>query len=140
LDIKELRELNGLGTNVIYPGDRLLVTGGSKPTGRESFYQVRRGDSLWSIARNYDISPEDIRIWNNLKNNTIHPGKSLRLMLANTSESMSESFYQVRRGDSLWSIARNYNISPEDIRRWNNLKNNTIHPGNKLLLKLARGG
>jgi len=140
LDIKKLRDLNGLASNVIYPGDRLLVTADSKPTGKESYYQVRSGDSLWTIARNHNVSPEDIMRWNNLKNNTIHPGTRLRLVVADTGESMSDSYYQVRSGDSLWSIARNYNISPEDIMRWNNLKNNTIHPGNRLLLKLARGG
>ena len=140
LEIKELRDLNGLATNVIYPGDRLLVTPDSKQAGKESYYQVRRGDSLWSIAGNYKVSPEDIRRWNNLKNNTIHPGNRLRLIVADTGESIPESYYQVRRGDSLWSIARNYNISPEDIRRWNNLKNNTIHPGNRLRLMVADTG
>ena len=140
LDIKELRKINGLASNNIYPGDRLLVAADSKPLGNEFYYQVRRGDSLWSIARSYNVSPEDIRRWNNLKNNVIHPGNHLRLIVAGTGDSLSGSYYQVRNGDSLWSIARNYNISPEDIRRWNNLKNNTIHPGNQLLLKLARGG
>ncbi|MFC1844484.1 LysM peptidoglycan-binding domain-containing protein [Thermodesulfobacteriota bacterium] len=140
LDIKELRKINGLATNVIFPGDRLLVAADSKPPGKESYYHVRRGDSLWSIARSYNLSPEDIRRWNDLKNNVIHPGNRLRLMVADTGETMPDSYYKVRRGDSLWSIARNYNLSPEDIKRWNNLKNNTIHPGNKLLLKLARGG
>jgi membrane-bound lytic murein transglycosylase D len=140
LDTKELRNLNGLATNVIYPGDRLLVNAAPKLTGKKSYYQIRRGDSLWSIARNYNVSPEDIRRWNNLKNNTIHPGNRLFLMVADTGESMADSYYQVRRGDSLWSIARNHNISPEDIKKWNNLENNTIHPGNRLLIKLARGG
>jgi membrane-bound lytic murein transglycosylase D len=140
LDFKELRQLNGLGTNVIYPGDRLLVTADSKPTGTEFYYQVRRGDSLWSIARNHNVSPEEIKSWNNLKNNTILPGNRLLIMLADTGESIVDSYYQVRSGDSLWSIARNHNVSPEEIKRWNNLKNNTIHPGNRLLLKLARGG
>ena len=82
LDSKELRQLNGLGTNVIYPGDRLLVTADSKPTGTEFYYQVRRGDSLWSIARNHNILPEEIKSWNNLKNNTIHPGNRLLIKLA----------------------------------------------------------
>jgi membrane-bound lytic murein transglycosylase D len=140
LDIKKLRKINGLASNVIYPGDRLLLAADSKPPGKESYYHVRSGDSLWSIARSYNISPNDIMRWNNLKNNVIHPGNRLRLEVADTGGSMSDSYYQVRSGDSLWSIARNYNITPEDIKRWNNLKDNTIHPGNRLLLKLARGG
>ena len=140
LDSKELRRFNGLATNVIHPGDRLMVTADLKPTGAESYYQVRNGDSLWSIARNHNVSPEDIRRWNNLKNNTIHPGNSLLLKLTDTGEPILDNYYRVRNGDSLWGIARNHNVSPEDIKRWNNLKNNTIHPGNRLLLKLADTG
>jgi LysM repeat protein len=83
---------------------------------------------------------EDIKSWNNLKNNTIHPGNRLLLKLTDTGEPITDNYYRVRSGDSLWSIARNHNVSPEDIKIWNNLNNNTIHPGNRLLLKLARGG
>jgi membrane-bound lytic murein transglycosylase D len=141
LDSNELKQLNGLTANAIHPGDRLLVEADSRPTGREFYYQVRKGDSLWSISRKHKVSPEEIKRWNNLKNNTIHPGKNLRLKVAGTGKPLAaDTYYQVRSGDSLWSIARNHNISPEEIKRWNNLKNNTIHPGNRLLLKLARGG
>jgi len=115
-------------------------TNDSKPTATEFYYQVRSGDSLWSIARNHNISPEEVKSWNNLKNNTIHPGNRLLLKLADTGEPLGNTYYQVRSGDSLWSIARNHNISPEEVKRWNNLKNNTIHPGNRLLLKLADTG
>jgi membrane-bound lytic murein transglycosylase D len=140
VDTKELRQLNSLANNIIYPGDRLLVRPDTKSAETRFYYQVRSGDSLWSIARKHNISPEEIKRWNNLKNNTIHPGDPLLLKLADTGDSMTDIYYQVRSGDSLWSIARNHNISPEEIKRWNNLKNNTIHPGNRLLLKLARGG
>jgi membrane-bound lytic murein transglycosylase D len=140
LDSKELRQLNGLETNVIYPGDRLLVSGDLKPSGMEFHYKVRSGDSLWTIARKHNITPEEIKGWNNLHDSMIHPGDHLLLKLADAGESMIDKYYKVRSGDSLWTIARRHNISPEEIKRWNNLKNNTIHPGNRLLLKLARGG
>lgn len=140
LDLKELRQLNGLASNVIHPGDRLLVKATSKSPGTEYYYQVQKGDSLWNIARNNQVSPEDIISWNNLKDSTIHPGNRLLIKMAATAEQTGDRYYQVRRGDSLWSIARNYNVTPEDIKRWNNLKDNTIHPGNRLLLKHARGG
>jgi membrane-bound lytic murein transglycosylase D len=140
MDPSELKQLNGLASNTIYPGDRLLVRYDAQSADREFFYEVRSGDSLWSIARKHKVTPEDIKRWNNLKSNVIHPGKSLHLKVADADKTLVDTYYQVRSGDSLWSIARNYNISPEEIKRWNNLKNNTIHPGNRLLLKLARGG
>ncbi|MBW2466442.1 MAG: LysM peptidoglycan-binding domain-containing protein [Deltaproteobacteria bacterium] len=140
LDLKELKRLNGLASNVIRPGDRLQVKASTKPAGSEYYYRVRKGDSLWNIARTHNVSPEDIISWNNLENSIIHPGNRLLIMLAAADEQSVDSYYQVRSGDSLWSIARNYNVTPEDIKRWNNLKDNTIHPGNRLLLKQDKGG
>ena len=45
------------------------------------------------------------------------------------------SWYKVRQGDSLWAIARKFNLSPEQLKSWNNLKSNRIHPGIKLKIK-----
>lgn len=140
LDSKDLRRFNGLATNVIHPGDRLLVRAELQQAEKDFYYQVRSGDSLWTIARKHDITPDDLRKWNNLKDNTIHPGNSLLIKTAAADEPTIDTYYQVRSGDSLWTIARRHNVSPEEIKRWNNLKGNTIHPGNRLLLKFASGG
>lgn len=45
------------------------------------------------------------------------------------------TYYHVRGGDSLWTIARKFQTTPEKIRRWNNIEGNKIIPGRKLLLK-----
>ncbi|MBW1751059.1 MAG: LysM peptidoglycan-binding domain-containing protein, partial [Deltaproteobacteria bacterium] len=45
-----------------------------------SYYKVRNGDSLWSIARKFQVSARDIRQWNGLRNNMIHPGKKLKIV------------------------------------------------------------
>ena len=139
MDSNELQQLNGMATNVIYPGDRLLV-GSTQSAEAEVYYQVRSGDSLWTIAQKHNVSANEIKNWNNLPDNRIHPGNRLMLKVADTGEPMVETFYQVRSGDSLWTIARRHNISPEEIKRWNNLKDNTIYPGNRLILKVASGG
>ncbi|WP_457576649.1 LysM peptidoglycan-binding domain-containing protein [Desulfomarina sp.] len=44
-------------------------------------------------------------------------------------------YYQVRSGDSLWTISRKFKISTTELKKWNNLKSNLIHPGSKLKLK-----
>jgi len=44
-------------------------------------------------------------------------------------------FYQVQNGDSLWKISRKFRISTSEIKKWNNLKSNIIHPGSTLKLK-----
>jgi membrane-bound lytic murein transglycosylase D len=45
------------------------------------------------------------------------------------------TWYQVRHGDSLWTIARKFQVSAHDIRRWNRLRSNLIHPGTKLIIR-----
>jgi membrane-bound lytic murein transglycosylase D len=139
LDSRELQQLNSLTTNVIHPGDHILLSR-SQPAGAEFYYDVRKGDSLWTIAKTYKVSADQIKRWNNLTGNMIHPGKQLLLKVADAEEPMVETFYQVRNGDSLWTIARMHNISTDEIKRWNKLKNNTIYPGNRLLIKIASGG
>ncbi|WP_456386190.1 LysM peptidoglycan-binding domain-containing protein [Desulfolithobacter sp.] len=45
------------------------------------------------------------------------------------------TYYRVRSGDSLWTIARRFRVSAGDIKRWNNLRSSMIHPGKRLVIK-----
>ena len=45
------------------------------------------------------------------------------------------TWYRVRHGDSLWTIARKFQVSAHDIRRWNRLRSNLIHPGTRLIIR-----
>lgn len=123
---------------------------------RPSAYRVRRGDSLWKIAHKYHISVNDIRRWNGLgRSKLIKPGQILALSeqrrkrrLAKTKKRVNTASFgsgsristggktvKVRRGDSLWKIARKYHLSVNDIRRWNHLgRSKLIKPGQILLL------
>jgi membrane-bound lytic murein transglycosylase D len=51
----------------------------SAPTGDVEFHRVRAGDSLYSIARQYDITVQQLKDWNRLSSNVIRPGQTLRL-------------------------------------------------------------
>jgi membrane-bound lytic murein transglycosylase D len=137
LTSQKLRQMNSLANNVIHPGDRLVIMAGVKSDSREIYYRVRSGDSLWTIARKHQVSPEEVKRWNNLQGNMIHPGNRLLLKMANVNGPKVETYYRVRSGDSLWTIARKHKTSPAEIIKLNNLKNNTIHPGNRLLIKVA---
>ncbi len=57
--------------------------------------------------------------------------------IASSSPAMQSEYqwYQVKNGDSLWTISRRFNTSPGAIKKWNNLKSNLIHPGSRLKLK-----
>lgn len=79
-----LRQVNGISGSLIHPGDYLLVPadGPAVASAASVRYRVRSGDSLWSIARSFDVSVSDLRDWNGLDGNGyIHPGQELRIIL-----------------------------------------------------------
>ena len=54
---------------------------------------------------------------------------------AGSRQEVRLTWYRVRNGDSLWTIARRFRVSARDIRRWNNLRDNMIHPGRRLVVR-----
>ncbi|KMQ50486.1 Membrane-bound lytic murein transglycosylase D precursor [Chitinispirillum alkaliphilum] len=101
-------------------------------------YRVRRGDNLIQIARNFGVTVEGIRAVNNIRGNTIIAGNHLYIPLPlnvktpNQKTSRSGSApssqprgqrvtYTVRQGDVVGRIARQFNVTVEEICRWNNL-------------------
>ena len=61
--------------------------------------------------------------------------KKYRPGSARPSRAARLTWYRVRSGDSLWTIARRFRVSARDLRRWNNLSSNLIHPGRRLVVK-----
>jgi membrane-bound lytic murein transglycosylase D len=58
--------------------------------------------------------------------------------LTDSAPVSSSTYYMVRGGDTLWDIAKKYNTTPRNIRRWNQIEGDTIRPGRRLLLKVAQ--
>ncbi len=99
-------------------------------------YTVRRGDTLSSIASRMGISVKTLQRVNGLRSTTsIKPGQMLTTgtELADNGNSIT---YQVRKGDSLASIAKYHGVNIKDMMRWNRVLNDTknIQPGDKLML------
>jgi len=152
-----LQTVNALETTRIIAGDSLIIprSGGNlTPEGLTSVasprllipaptsYRVKSGDSLWRIARRFDLKSQDIADWNTITlDSVLQPGQLLTLnsssyVLANDEEQRILS-YSVIRGDSLDRIARKFNVTLEDLVLWNNLDpSGLIFPGQKLLIHI----
>jgi len=100
------------------------------------FHKVVRGDTLSEIAEKYGTSVRQLKKINKLRSNTAMLGQRLKLPDgARPAHSNSRpSVYTVRRGDSLSKISAKYNLTIRAIKSFNNLKSNTLVPGQKLKL------
>ena len=102
------------------------------PTSKGDYYTVKKGDSLYSIARLYHVSVADLKIANKLTSNVLSIGQVLKI--PDIVEKSDTSVYYVKKGDSLYGIAKSYGVSVEDIKKLNNLSNNNLSIGQELLI------
>ena len=122
MSVNELKNLNSLTSNTIYPGQVLSVYP-SVPSAQTITYVVKRGDSLYSIAKSFGTTVDAIKNANGLTTDNIYTYQSLIIPL-----SFSIGEYLVKKGDTLYSIASKYNISVETLKVLNNLGFDTIYP------------
>lgn len=101
-------------------------------------HTVQSGDTLWDIARKYNVSTKQLAKWNGMApGDMLHLGKSLVIWLEGKSDSgiTKQLTYTVRNGDSLSRIANKFNIKVADIGKWNGLNTKRyLQPGQKLKL------
>jgi len=92
---------------------------------------VKQGETLFSIAKQYDIEVEQIREWNNLRGNELSVGQTL---LVSAPSSDSAITHTVQRQETLFSISKQYNVSIAEIKSWNNLSSNNLQVGQELTI------
>ncbi|MDZ7736115.1 MAG: LysM peptidoglycan-binding domain-containing protein [Gammaproteobacteria bacterium] len=116
--------------------------GSSIPANTAAMHTVNRGDSLWTISRRYGTSVADLTAVNNINSNVVlRPGQKLRLperQTTATDQSRRLVNYTVRRGDSLWTISRRFQVPLASLREWNSLHHKTLlQPGQELQVYLS---
>lgn len=109
-------------------------------------YVVKKGDSLYSIAKSYNVSVNDLIKDNNLNNSNLSIGQNLKIKTSKDSLMYEECFgddysppnnesiinYIVKKGDTLYSIAKRYNTTTSKLISLNNLKNSNLSLGQVL--------
>jgi len=139
-----LRSANNIKGSTIRSGQVLTIPNGNYTTksnpkkSKPSKYTVKSGDTLGSIAQRHGVKLASLKSANNMKGSTIRSGQVLTIPNGNYSTSTNSNSniisYKVRNGDSLWGIASKHNVSVASIKKWNNLKSNSLQPGKKLTI------
>ncbi len=104
------------------------------------YHRVEYGDSLGSIARKYHTSTGVIEEANNLSGDEVTVGSKLIIPIAPGKASNTLAYsskatrYKVRKGDTLGSIADDFQVPVDKLRKWNHLRGNTVAVGRTLTI------
>ena len=135
--VSELKKENNLTSNTLQIGEVLRIPTKEIYEEEENIYIVKKGDSLYSIAKKYNTTVEELKRINNLTSNILSIGQVLKLPSdkANNVEKEENTIsYTVQKGDSLYSIARKYDTTIDRIKDLNNLTTNLLSIGQVLLI------
>ncbi|HIS17250.1 MAG TPA: LysM peptidoglycan-binding domain-containing protein [Candidatus Coprovivens excrementavium] len=100
----------------------------------ENYYIVKKGDSLWSIANKYGLTVDKLKDINNLSSNMLSVGQKLLINDDTDVDNVNENYYIVKSGDTLYSIAKKYGLTVDELKKMNNLSSNTLSINQKLLV------
>ena len=89
------------------------------------------------IAKNNNTTVDNLKLINNLNSNLLSIGQTLKLKEQEVKPDDNTSYYTVKKGDTLYSIAKNNNTSVDDLKLSNNLSSNLLSIGQKLLIPIS---
>jgi len=145
-----IRKWNKMSSNKLIAGKTIKIfTNESTSLGDNTtknsanviYHKIQIGETIGQIAELYRVSSSSVRRWNNLSSNKIIAGKTLKIYSDSdvydipekkSSNEKPGKIYTVRKGDSLYSIARQYNLSVARLKNINSLSDNKIVVGQVL--------
>ena len=130
-----LKALNNLTSNILQVGQILkLPTSLVEETipGDYLIYTIKKGDNLYSIAKNYNITLEELINFNQQGSTLLHIGEQLLIPINNQTNNNIQ--YVIKPGDTLYNIAKRYNNNVDEIKRINNLNTNMLKIGETILI------
>lgn len=132
LTVPELKNLNNLKSDNLSIGQTLLIKKTPKENTNITTYTVKKGDTLYSIARKYNTTVNAITTLNNLTSNNLSIGQTLKIPVS--TQNAIEKTYTVKSGDTLYSIAKKYNTTVSELINRNNLKTSNLSVGQELII------
>ena len=105
------------------------------------YHKVTAGDTLAGVAKKYHTTPNAIAQVNNLSADELEPESKLiipvsghKLDPASVTYARRPTHYHVRKGDTIASVADDFGVPADKIRKWNHLKGDSLHPGRTIAI------
>lgn len=128
ITVDKLKDLNNLKSNMISVNQKLLVTD-KKIDNETNKYKIEKGDTLYSIAKKYNTTVDQIKKLNNLQSDILSVGKTITI-----PSNYNVKTHIVSSGDTLYALARKYNTTVNSIKIANNLKSDVLSIGQELII------
>lgn len=135
LTVNELKELNNLTSNTLTIGQTLKIQNNENtilPDANE-YYTVKSGDTLYGIARKYNLTVNELKSLNKLSSNILNIGQKL-VVTKGTALPENTNSYTVKAGDTLYAIANKFGVTVNEIKDTNNLNHNNLSIGQQLII------
>ena len=139
--VDELKKLNNLNSNLLYVGQKLKVPSYMTAEDTNINYIVKPGDNLYNIAKSYNTTVNDIKTYNNLISDNLNVGQIIKIPESTSIITPSEdevinegSVYVVQKGDTLYSIAKKFNTTVDNLKNINSIIGDVLSIGMNLLI------
>ena len=101
-------------------------------------YQVKSGDNLTLIAKANKVDVKDLQHWNKLSGNNLKAGQVLVMQDTRKPTGRKATQYRVKKGDSLYIVAKRFNVEMQHLKRWNPNSAKALKPGQMLTVSKPR--
>ena len=136
IGVNELKEANNLTSNLISVGQLLTIPGVAPSDQTNVTYVVQKGDTLYSIANANNTTIDELVNLNDLVDNSLYIGQILQIPNSGNVDDVPiiENTYVVEKGDTLYSISKKFNTSPNVLIEINELPSTLLEIGQQLII------
>jgi len=150
VQVEGIKTLNKLSSDIIYIGLKLIINPNqpaiapNEESAIPGYHEIKQGETLYSIGKLYNTTVLAIKALNELTNDTIKVGEELIIVPLNGEKANEEVandnpddpiYHFVQEKETLYALSRKYGVTPEHIRRLNNIIDNTIAVGSTLRIR-----
>lgn len=139
--VDEIKKLNNLTSNLLFVGQELKVPNYLTVEDSNVNYIVKKGDNLYNIAKIYNTTVPELKSYNNLTSDNLSIGQVIKIpdttSIITPSEDEvinEESVYVVQKGDTLYSIAKKFNTTVDNLKNINSIIGDVLSIGMNLLI------